>query len=120
MDQAARYLAHGQAIKDGWLSPNEARIAENYPPADGGDSPYLQQQNYSLAALAKRDATDDPFGGRPTVPAPTEHKPNAELEALSVKVAAFEVLISAMDDKQKAIEQTITSLDGAAARIDGA
>ena len=31
------------------------------PPTPGGESPYLQMQNYSLAALAKRDASDDPF-----------------------------------------------------------
>jgi phage portal protein BeeE len=30
-------------------------------PVAGGDSPYLQQQNYSLAALAKRDSSPDPF-----------------------------------------------------------
>ena len=30
-------------------------------PVEGGDSPYLQQQNYSLEALAKRDAASDPF-----------------------------------------------------------
>ena len=45
------------------MSPNEARAAENMQPVAGGDSPYLQQQNYSLAALAKRDAKPDPFAG---------------------------------------------------------
>lgn len=56
MDTAARYTAHSEAIKGGWLSPNEARQAEDLPPVDGGDTPYLQQQNYSLAALARRDS----------------------------------------------------------------
>jgi HK97 family phage portal protein len=41
---------------------NEARKRLNLPPVTGGDTVYLQQQNYSLAALAKRDAKDDPFG----------------------------------------------------------
>jgi hypothetical protein len=45
------------------MSPNEARAGENMQPVAGGDSPYLQQQNYSLAALAKRDAKADPFAG---------------------------------------------------------
>ncbi|EMR5235565.1 phage portal protein, partial [Salmonella enterica] len=40
----------------------EARKSENLPPVEGGDSLFLQQQNFSLAALAKRDASDDPFG----------------------------------------------------------
>jgi hypothetical protein len=36
----------------------------------GGDALYLQQQNFSLEALAKRDAQDDPFRTAPP-PAPT-------------------------------------------------
>ena len=31
-------------------------------PVEGGDTPYLQQQNFALAALAKRDGTANPFG----------------------------------------------------------
>jgi hypothetical protein len=30
------------------------------PPTEGGDSPYLQIQNYSLAALARRDVNSTP------------------------------------------------------------
>jgi HK97 family phage portal protein len=73
MDPATRYEAHNKAIAGGWMSPNEARRNENMPPVDGGDSPLIQQQNYSLAALAKRDASDDPFGkaSPPAAPAPS-------------------------------------------------
>src|SRR5260221_1967031 len=56
MDTAARYTAKGLAVKGGWLAPNEARAGEDLQPVKGGESPYLQQQNFSLAALAKRDA----------------------------------------------------------------
>lgn len=55
MDSAARIKSHSDAIGGGWLSPNEARRKENLAPVEGGDTPYLQQQNWSLAALAKRD-----------------------------------------------------------------
>jgi HK97 family phage portal protein len=41
-------------------SPNEARARVDMKPVTGGDSPMLQQQNFSLAALAERDA-DKPF-----------------------------------------------------------
>jgi phage portal protein BeeE len=34
----------------------------------GGSAPYLQQQNYSLEALAKRDAKEDPFASKTTTP----------------------------------------------------
>jgi phage portal protein BeeE len=36
-------------------------------PVDGGDTPYLQQQNYSLSALNKRDALEDPFKSQPQI-----------------------------------------------------
>jgi HK97 family phage portal protein len=62
MDTAARYKAKNDAVSGGWMSPNEARAGENYKPVPGGDSPMIQQQNFSLAALAKRDASADPFG----------------------------------------------------------
>jgi len=68
MDTAARYDAKNKAIAGGWLAPNEVRASENYKPVEGGDSPMIQQQNYSLAALAKRDAQDNPFST--TTPAP--------------------------------------------------
>lgn len=55
LDPEARYKSHGEAIRGGWMSPNEARIRENMAPVAGGDSPMIQQQNYSLAAIAARD-----------------------------------------------------------------
>ncbi|WP_412063986.1 phage portal protein [Rhizobium sp. SYY.PMSO] len=43
------------------LTPDEARARINLPPVPGGSSVYRQQQDFSLEALAKRDAKDDPF-----------------------------------------------------------
>lgn len=73
----------------GITSPNEARAALGRGPKDGGDSPMLQQQNYSIAALAKRDAKDDPFGAakpaaaEPPTPAANDDdaEPSAEAKA---------------------------------------
>lgn len=56
MDPDSRFKAHSEAIRGGWKSPNEARMEEDMPPVDGGDTPYMQQQNYALSALAKRDS----------------------------------------------------------------
>lgn len=72
MDTSARYKSHSESIGGGWLSPNEARKKENLPPVPGGDSPYLQQQNYSLAALDKRDTSDDAFATPSSNAAPPE------------------------------------------------
>jgi hypothetical protein len=51
-------------LKDGVsgaiMAPNEARKKLDLPPVKGGDSPLAQQQNYSLEALARRDAEGPP------------------------------------------------------------
>lgn len=54
MDPTARWEAHTKKIASGAVAPNEVRREENLPPAVGGDTPYLQQQNYSLEDLAFR------------------------------------------------------------------
>ena len=61
LDTAGRMDAAAKAIYSG-LSPNEVRKRyHDVGPMKGGDVVYLQQQNFSLEALAKRDAQDDPF-----------------------------------------------------------
>jgi phage portal protein BeeE len=55
MDASALYEALGKAVGGGWMAPNEARERVNLPPVSGGATPYLQVQNYSLAALDRRD-----------------------------------------------------------------
>lgn len=69
MDQASAAEAEEKLVGGGIKKPNEARKRFNLAPVAGGDTPYLQQQNYSLAALAKRDAQDDPFGTEKPAPA---------------------------------------------------
>lgn len=64
MDTAALYDSNNKAVGGGWMAPDEARFKANFKPVPGGNSPYLQQQNYSLEALAKRDAQEDPFAGK--------------------------------------------------------
>jgi len=74
MDSVTAITAIRDAIGAGVMSPNEGRSKLDLKPVDGGESPYLQQQNYSLAALAKRDAQADPFApntpNTPAAPAP--------------------------------------------------
>jgi HK97 family phage portal protein len=70
------------------MAPNESRAKFNLPPVKGGEAPLSQQQNFSLEALAKRDAKPDPFatakpeGGTAPKPeaAPTKELNNGELE----------------------------------------
>lgn len=68
MDSERRIKTLGEGVKNTILTPNEARRSENLPPVTGGDELYLQQQNFSLGALARRDASDDPFGKKSAAP----------------------------------------------------
>ena len=72
MDTATKTKSASDAIGSGAMSPNEAR-AKYYGlgPVAGGNTPYMQQQNYSLAALAKRDA-GDPLSKPDNTPPPDE------------------------------------------------
>jgi HK97 family phage portal protein len=73
MDTATKVKASADAIKGGGMAPNEARARYlDLGPVPGGAMPYLQQQNYSLEALAKRDAGADPFGTAAPAPEPEE------------------------------------------------
>jgi len=75
MDTATKVRTLGEGIKAGFVKPNEARARIGLGPVAGGDTPYLQQQNYSLAALAKRDSGDAPFGTAKPEPAPPAAAP---------------------------------------------
>jgi HK97 family phage portal protein len=78
MDTAAFWTSLGKALGDGLFTTNEARRRLGLPPVEGGDTVYRQQQDFSLQALAKRDAQADPFGtatpepAAPALPAPDE------------------------------------------------
>lgn len=76
MDTLSQIAAAAQGIGAGLVAPNEGRKKLNLPPVKGGESPYLQQQNYSLEALAKRDAQADPFAPA-TAPAAAGNGGNA-------------------------------------------
>lgn len=70
MDTATQIDALTKATTGGLMKPDEGRKKLGLKPVVGGDAVYLQQQNYSLAALARRDAQADPFS--PAAPGPAE------------------------------------------------
>lgn len=81
MDSERRIKTLGEGVKNTILTPNEARRSENLPPVTGGDELYLQQQNFSLGALARRDASDDPFGKKSATPQPVSDEGKALSDA---------------------------------------
>lgn len=85
-------MADTEKALEGIKTPNESRKRMNLPPIRGGDSVYRQQQDFSLEALSKRDAQEDPFGTAPkpapALPAPTpEPQPVKRIDpSLAVKL----------------------------------
>lgn len=73
----------------GKMTPNEQRKRLDLKPKAGGDSVYMQQQDFSMEALAKRDALPDPF----SPPKPAETAPpvaandDTELQAARALIA---------------------------------
>lgn len=63
-----------------YLTPNEGRKKIGLGKTPGGDVVLRQQQDFSLEALAKRDAQDDPFGtAKPAAPQNDNEEKPAEL-----------------------------------------
>ena len=71
MDLSLKMTTAADGVKSGIMAPNEGRRRFNLMPVQGGDTPYLQQQNYSLAALDERDKTN-PLAVVPSEPDETE------------------------------------------------
>jgi HK97 family phage portal protein len=75
LDTATKTKAAADAIGSGAMSPNEARRKYfGLGSVKGGDTPYMQVQNYSLRALDARDQTD-PLVPQPPPPAPAPVPP---------------------------------------------
>lgn len=87
MDTAAQIESLAKAVGGAIMAPNEARAKRRLQPVPGGDSVFLQQQNFSLAALEKRDALPNPFVvDTPTsTPTPGGETPPAEDPAKSIE-----------------------------------
>lgn len=97
MDTAAQMdsLDKGKNI----LKPDEARARLNLPPVSGGDAVYRQQQDFSLAALAKRDAQDNPFqsGGSASAAPGAEPGEVADVQATALNGAQVDALLAIIE-----------------------
>jgi HK97 family phage portal protein len=81
MDAGSQMDYLDKGVKGAIMSPNEARAKVGLRPVPGGESPMIQQQNFSLAAIAKRDSSDDPFAKAPA-PTPTTEEPKGDDDGL--------------------------------------
>ena len=126
MDSKSLAEVEGQKVKNGIAAPNEARRKFNLAPKAGGDAVYLQQQNYSIEALAKRDAGADPFATAPA-PAPAAPAepaeptpPAATQEDVARSIAEALAPLAGLIEKQAAgsTEALTKALDAMNARLD--
>jgi phage portal protein BeeE len=77
MDAAAQTEMLHKASGGAYMKPDEARAKAGMLPVPGGNALYKQHQDYSLDALAKRDAKDDPFESGKTAPAANDDEVEA-------------------------------------------
>lgn len=87
MDSATQMDIAVKGVGGAIYKPNEARAIFDLKPVTGGDTPYLQQQNYSLAALDRRDkaappAATNPGGTQPALSEPAKHADDEEIQAI--------------------------------------
>lgn len=82
MDTRLKMTTAAEGVKAGIMAPNEGRKRFSLLPVKGGDTPYLQQQNYSLAALDERDR-NDPWA-KPEPAGQPEPPPDETGKALSL------------------------------------
>lgn len=73
MDTASAVDTAAKGVGAAIYTPNEARAKLNLGKVDGGDTPWLQQQNWPLKILAERETPTE----KPTEPAPMD--PNAKM-----------------------------------------
>lgn len=57
-DLLARYQAHSEGVRGGFLTPNEARAYEDKPPVSGGDRLFMQAQMVPLDKLDEQTPPD--------------------------------------------------------------
>lgn len=85
MDSKTLMETLGLGVGEALLSPNEGRRRLNLEPLAGGDTVYMQQQNYSLEALNQRDQTNPLVAPPQPEPAQTvEEDPDPDFDDTEV------------------------------------
>jgi HK97 family phage portal protein len=109
MDSSTLIDVQAKGVGAGLIAPNEGRRKLNLPPVAGGATPYLQQQNYSLAALDARDrAAPAPGETKPTAPTPSAAEPSTEepggnIDGVIEESAALLVALEAMETRMSEV-----------------
>lgn len=79
MDTATQYKTLSDGVRGGFLAPNEARRIVDLEPLVGGDTVYLQHQDYPIEMLFNRKPPDEGTGA-PEPPEPDDEGADDEME----------------------------------------
>lgn len=93
MDSKTQVETLAAAVGGSVMTIDEARAKLDRKRVKGGDSIWMQQQNYSLEALQKRDASPDPFGTAEPAPAPANDD-DAEKFATALRIKFLEATVN--------------------------
>jgi HK97 family phage portal protein len=85
MDEMTQISVAKEGVGAGIIAPNEARKRLNYRPVDGGETPWLQQQNWPISRLAERTVST---AANPN-PAPNDPTPGDEEDASDESTQRF-------------------------------
>lgn len=106
MDMASLVETLAAGVGGGVMTPNYALRKLGQEPVEGGDTIYLQQQNYSIQALSRRDAQADPFatGGSSTPAVAAEPSTPAVEEPTDEQIQDSAKMLALLIEKRLANE----------------
>jgi phage portal protein BeeE len=105
MDASTQIEALARAVGGSIMTPNAALKKLNQQPVEGGDTIYMQEQNYSLADLNKRSQLANPFGAKTPDPktapatAPATDATDDEIDLDAAKQLAAWMLQKSLDSQ---------------------
>lgn len=92
MDEGKRAEVATKLVGGGIETPNEGRVRFNRPPVDGGDTIYLQQQDFPIDQVRKNKIVDANQNPIQPEPASDEDTPEPEEQERSVSAVMYHVV----------------------------
>jgi len=86
-DAASRSAYYQSGIQNGWLTRNEARVAENLNPLEGLDEPLRPLNMVEEGDAEEAEPTDTEADGEVEPPAPVDEETNARFRAMLTSAA---------------------------------
>lgn len=96
MDPQRRAEVWGKLANDGIATPNESRLPFNLAPLEGGDTVYMQQQDYPLDQVRQNKIAQSAPPPEPEPPQPTEEQRSMSAQLWQYK--ALEAMQGALHD----------------------